>query len=206
MRYLAMASRHISSQIRDIQVAFRAAEIRVLLQQDELRNLTTTAKAMNEKVEMLKGSKKEGMEVRIKQMQETQKDLQSRLDRLLTALMKKASPELSEHETKWFEELKRMKQEVLGVGKYDDGSLVAKAKQLEKEYARITPPLKTLMEKERQRKDKLAQSNGSLGFSQAFNLGQRSNIERLKITSLENEITRLADQLAMTLGKAPPLE
>lgn len=130
IRYLATASRNVSSQVRDIQVAFRAAEIRVQLQKEELRNLTTAARTMNEKVEKLKGPNREGVEARIKRMQETQKDLQTRLDRLLTALMKKASPELSEHETKWFEELKRMKQEVLGVGKYDDGSLVTKAKRV----------------------------------------------------------------------------
>lgn len=39
------------------------------------------------------------------------------------------------------------------------------------------PALKTLMEKEKQRKDKLAETNGTLGFSQAFSFGQRSNIE-----------------------------
>lgn len=93
-------------------------------------SLVNVAKTMNDKVNELKGQRNVGMDARIEQMQRTQKELLARLDRLLTALMKKASPELSEHETKWFEELKRMKQEVLGHGKYDDGSLAAKAKQV----------------------------------------------------------------------------
>lgn len=130
MRYLATVSRHISAQVTDIKVAFRAAQSRTRLQQDEVENLVRAAKAMNDRVEVLKGQRRESTEARIIHIQETQKDLLARLDRLLMAMMKKASPELSEHETKWFEELKRMKQEVLGFGKYDDGSLVAKTKQV----------------------------------------------------------------------------
>jgi hypothetical protein len=54
--------------------------------------------------------------------------LLSRLDRTLQGLMRKASPELSENESRWFEELKRMKNEVLGAGRYDEESLRARAK------------------------------------------------------------------------------
>jgi nucleoporin NUP82 len=39
------------------------------------------------------------------------------------------------------------------------------------------PNLRALKEKEEQRKNKVAETNGSLGFSQAFGFGQRSNIE-----------------------------
>lgn len=39
------------------------------------------------------------------------------------------------------------------------------------------PSLKTLLEKEKQRKNKLAESTQSLGFSQAFEFGERSNLE-----------------------------
>ena len=48
--------------------------------------------------------------------------------REVQGLMKKASPEMSEHEAKWLEELRRMKTEVAGAGKYDDQSLMAKTK------------------------------------------------------------------------------
>jgi nucleoporin NUP82 len=43
-------------------------------------------------------------------------------------IYEKVAPELSEQETKWFEELKRMKAEVLGQGKYDEQSLRARTK------------------------------------------------------------------------------
>jgi nucleoporin NUP82 len=39
------------------------------------------------------------------------------------------------------------------------------------------PSLKALLEREKQRKDKLAESTQGLGFSQAFEYGERSNLE-----------------------------
>jgi hypothetical protein len=39
------------------------------------------------------------------------------------------------------------------------------------------PNLKALLEKEKQRKNKLTESTQSLGFSQAFEFGERSNLE-----------------------------
>jgi nucleoporin NUP82 len=39
------------------------------------------------------------------------------------------------------------------------------------------PSLKALLEREKQRKDKLAESTQGLGFSQAFEFGERSNLE-----------------------------
>ncbi|KAJ3575167.1 hypothetical protein NP233_g1277 [Leucocoprinus birnbaumii] len=206
IRYLATASQHISSQIRDVSVAFRAAQLRTQLQKEELRGLIVAARTMNERAEILKVQRNRETRQRVEQIQETQKELLARLDRLLSAMMKKASPELSEHETKWFEELKRMKAEVIGVGKYDGDSLVVRARQLDKEFARILPSLKALAEKEQQRKDKVAATNGSLGFSQAFGFGQRSNIERNQIDVLEKEVTKLADQLHVSIGKPPRSE
>jgi nucleoporin NUP82 len=67
-------------------------------------------------------------EARWERIQAEQKVLLRRLDRMLQGLMEKASPELSEHETKWFEELKRMKEEISGSGRYDEGSLVARTR------------------------------------------------------------------------------
>lgn len=49
--------------------------------------------------------------------------------------------------------------------------------QLEKEFTRLIPNLKALAEKERRRKEKLLESPQSLGVSQAFELGERSNYE-----------------------------
>ena len=52
------------------------------------------------------------------------------MKRLLEALIKKASPDLNEHETRWFEELKRMKAQVMGVGRYDAESLKMRTRKV----------------------------------------------------------------------------
>ena len=83
---------------------------------------------MLEIVRSLATTRQEEAQARIAKAQETQKALLARSDRVLQGLMKKASPALSENEAKWFEELRRMKEEVVGAGKYDDRSLAAKAK------------------------------------------------------------------------------
>ena len=60
---------------------------------------------------------------RINKVQTEQAHLIKRMNRLLETQIKKASPDLNEHETRWFEELKRMKAQVLGVGRYDSDSM-----------------------------------------------------------------------------------
>lgn len=109
-------------------LAYNAAMARLTLQKSELARLIAKCRDMEFLVERLKGSSKKATEERIAKVQEEQKRLLGRYDRLLQALMEKASPELSEYETKWFEELKRMKQEILGSGKYDEDSLVMRIK------------------------------------------------------------------------------
>jgi nucleoporin NUP82 len=128
--YLLRATEHLSSQVRDINLAYSAVKFRNQLQENELDLHVKVAGILNQKCEKLKGERKSSMDARIERMQTTQKQLLMRLDHLLAALMRQASPELSEHEVKWFEELKRMKLEVLGSGRYDADSLAAKTKQV----------------------------------------------------------------------------
>lgn len=120
---------------------------------------------------------------------------------MLQSLMEKASPDLSEHETKWFEELKRMKEDIIGAGRYDEGSLVARTRLLEQEYARLAPALKNILEKEKLRKDKVVENNQQLGFSQAFEYGERSNLERTRLSSVKQDIVRLALKVDVPLGR-----
>ena len=76
----------------------------------------------------LKGRRVIDATSRVERVKYVQKTLSARSDRILQALVDKASPELSEHETKWFDELKRMKEEIAGAGRYDVGSLEARSK------------------------------------------------------------------------------
>jgi len=100
------------------------------LQKEEMASLIRAAKAMIDKVEKLKVQRKEETQARLRQIREMQKELMVRLNGLLQAFMRKASPELSEHEAKWFEELKEMRAEIVGFGNYDSESLAVRAKQV----------------------------------------------------------------------------
>ncbi|OSD04378.1 hypothetical protein PYCCODRAFT_1433763 [Trametes coccinea BRFM310] len=205
LRYLGTVVEHISAQIRDIQLAHRALETRASLQEKEFkRQRDKCAEMLDTAREM--GLKGKTQLERIARMQETQRALLARLDRALQGLMAKASPELSENETKWFEELRRMKQEVVGASKYDDRSLVARAKLLRREVDRLLPHLKEMREKEEARQKSLIQSREALGLSQAFELGKRSTEERTRISLMEAELLRMANILDISLDRPPTVQ
>ncbi|KAI0650605.1 hypothetical protein C8Q79DRAFT_1063880 [Trametes meyenii] len=205
LRYFGTIVENFSSQIHDVQLAHRSMEARASLQEQEFKRQRERCSEMLDIAKSLGGSEQAHAE-RLARIQETQRALLTRLDRTLQGLMAKASPELSENETKWFDELRRMKQEVIGAGKYDDRSLLARAKLLRKEVDRLVPHLKEMREKEMARKKTLAESREALGLSQAFELGKRSTEERTRISLMEAEILRLANILDVTLGRPPALQ
>ncbi|KAF5393939.1 hypothetical protein D9757_000165 [Collybiopsis confluens] len=203
LRYLATIVTRYSGQIHEIELAQQGAEGRVALQVQELGRLTAKCRELLAIVDKLKGPSGEANLTRIQKVHQEQKILLKRLDRMLQVIMEKASPELSEHETKWFEELKRMKEAILGVGKYDEASLASRIRTLEREYERLMPSLNGLMEKERRRQEKTAEHNRGLGFSQAFEFGERSNYERGRLEELERDVLKLAEKLDVTLNLPP---
>lgn len=197
LRFLGTAVERFESQIHEVQLARRAAEARAELQEQEFARQRAKCQEMFDMMSRSKGLRRVATKEKVIKLQHTQKMLMTRLDRVLQSLMEKASPELSDHETKWFEELRRMKEEVVGSSKYDNRSLAARTKlvcdashalavfclsnwlltatQLHREMERLLPDLKEM--KERERKRRLAESQESLGVSQAFELGKLSNEE-----------------------------
>lgn len=55
--------------------------------------------------------------------------------------------------------------------------------QLKREYERIMPSLKDVVAKEEQRRKRDSDNSRSLGVSQAFELGERSNIEYVELSN-----------------------
>ncbi|KAI0952617.1 hypothetical protein AcV7_008361 [Taiwanofungus camphoratus] len=226
LRFLGTAVERFESQIHEVQLARRAAEARAELQEQEFARQRAKCQEMFDMMSRSKGLRRVATKEKVIKLQHTQKMLMTRLDRVLQSLMEKASPELSDHETKWFEELRRMKEEVVGSSKYDNRSLAARTKlvcdashalavfclsnwlltatQLHREMERLLPDLKEM--KERERKRRLAESQESLGVSQAFELGKLSNEEGVRIGDIEKEILKLADRLDVTLGRPPSLQ
>jgi nucleoporin NUP82 len=65
------------------------------------------------------------------------------------------------------------------------------------------PPLKELEKKTRERKSKQDSGNQGLGASQAFEYGQRSIEEKIRLESLEKDILVLAEKLSLDVGTPP---
>lgn len=65
------------------------------------------------------------------------------------------------------------------------------------------PPLKELDKRARERKSKQEAANLGLGTSQAFEYGQRSIEERIRLESLEKEVLALAEKLSLDVGTPP---
>ncbi|KAG6855012.1 hypothetical protein C0991_005941 [Blastosporella zonata] len=201
LRYLGDVARELANQSAAVRLAVKQGDERVKLQQHEITRMGQKAAQMSTLIENLKGPRRASTEARLKKIQAEQKALLARLDRVLQGMMERASPGISENETKWFEELRRMKGEIMGLGQYDDESLVSRTRLLEREYARLTPSLKEIFEKEKRRNEKVVESNQGLGVSQAFEFGERSNSERIRISEVEKQILDLATKMEVAVGK-----
>ena len=148
LRFLATQVASIMTHIREVLLAHRRVEERVELQtaefariQAKCREMLQLIESLREKVRAIRGAREVGVIGRVERMKETHKELMKRADKILQALMNSASPGLSECETKWFEELGRMKAEVIGAGKFDDGSLKARTALVSKSrFVKNTQP------------------------------------------------------------------
>lgn len=129
LRYLHQQVERFSLAIRDAQSAYKNALQRRDMQMLELQRQMTKIKEVRDKMEKLKGARQRETEERVKQLRESQGALMGRLDAVLQAMMKRANPELTDQEKKWFEELKRMEAEVLGSGGHTSESLRARIAQ-----------------------------------------------------------------------------
>ncbi|KAL6309749.1 hypothetical protein BKA93DRAFT_876721 [Sparassis latifolia] len=204
LRYFATTAEFLTGQMQEVEAAHRASEARAELQFNEFARQRETCLQMLNIIERIKGRRRAEMKQRMERLHEAQKKLSARLDRTLQSLMEKASPELSVHETKWFEELRGMKQEVVGASKFDSRSLTVRAKVLQREVDRLLPNLKEIKEREMERRRNTSENRDVLGLSQAFELGEHSSAERARIGDLEDDILKLAAQLDITLGRPPP--
>lgn len=101
---------------------------RSALQKEEYERQTRKFQEVMDKVKELKGERREKTLRRVEEVKGEMNGLLARMKRVLGMIARKANPELSEVERKWFEELERMKGQVLGHGRYDEGSLVSRGK------------------------------------------------------------------------------
>lgn len=65
------------------------------------------------------------------------------------------------------------------------------------------PSLKELDLKEQERRSKQDAANRGLGISQAFEYGQRSIEEKVRLENLEKQVLLLAEKLSLDIGNPP---
>ena len=221
MRYLGQTVEHLRAQIDSVKYANAMAEAQVQIQTSEFHRQVRQVQQVLVMLELSRTKRYSAWKERVERVRKTQDELLERLDGMLRVYMRNVAPELSEQETKWFEELKRMKAEVLGQGRYDEQSLRARTKdvsciapqafscgslnslQLRREYDRIMPSLKELDKKEQEQRSKRSAVNQGLGVSQAFEYGQRSIEERVRLENLEKRVLSLAERLSLDVGSPP---
>jgi nucleoporin NUP82 len=128
MRYLGQTVEHLRAQMDSVKYANTMADAQVQIQTMEFHRQVRQVQQILVMLETSRTKRSAAWKERVEKVRKTQDELLERLDRALRIYMRKVAPELSEQETKWFEELKRMKAEVLGQGKYDEQSLRARTK------------------------------------------------------------------------------
>jgi nucleoporin NUP82 len=126
MRALGLAVESIRQQIDSVRSAHREADTRASLQQRELARQQETCASILASLDRLKNVLPARTQHRLETARENQVEILSRTERILRKLAQEASPELNEHERRWFEELRRMKAEICGTGRFDADSLKAR--------------------------------------------------------------------------------
>jgi len=137
MRYLGQTVEHLRAQMDSVKCANAIAEAQVQLQTLEFHRQVHQVQRILLTLEVSRTKRSAGWQERVEKVRKTQDEILERLDKTLRIYMRKVAPELSEQESKWFDELKRMKAEVLGQGKYDEQSLRVRTKLVSTIWSRF---------------------------------------------------------------------
>jgi nucleoporin NUP82 len=194
LRQLSTTVESFQKLMQAVQRAQRETEARATLQrQEHARQKAEYTKVLG-LLQTLRAKRQDDAQRKLDALRAKHAEMLKRTEAVLKRLMLRASPELNEHETRWFHELSRMKEEVYGFDKYDDQSLNAKADrvslcsscsldncsfappQLRIEVDRLMPQLSEVKAHEPARWELVTKAD-LLGTSQAFQLGIRSQSE-----------------------------
>jgi nucleoporin NUP82 len=125
-RQLAETVDNFKRHMHEVQLAHRDVESRAALQRQELARQQETHSKL---LALLKRQQERNdtSTRRLEAARGKQKDIFGKTDRILKAMLVRASPDLSENETRWFSELNRMRHEIMGADQYDERSLNSRA-------------------------------------------------------------------------------
>jgi nucleoporin NUP82 len=135
LRFFSSKVDEIVTSIHSVESAYRQANARIELQHEELDRQVTKVNEIRVLLGELRGARQDRIDARTHAIQAGQQALIARLDRVLAEHMKRANPTLSDHETKWFDELGRIREQVLGAGRYDEASLRARVQAVRHDHS-----------------------------------------------------------------------
>ena len=153
---------HVSTTqtvIRDLVSAADSVQSRLELQMRELSRQVDKLAELEKLRSDLGKSVSGGTEGRLRRAEEKQRELLARTDRVLQRLVESHQPSISTYERKWFDELERLEEQVVGRREDDDddedeadetraASLEMRAKHVEAMFAALRPGLEELKRKE----------------------------------------------------------
>lgn len=137
LRFFSSKVDEIVTSTHVVESAFRQVNARVDLQHEELGRQVIKVNEIRVLLGELRGARQDRIDARTHAIQAGQQALVARLDRVLAELMKRANPTLSDHETKWFDELGRIREQVLGAGRYDEASLRARVQAVRRDCSSL---------------------------------------------------------------------
>lgn len=135
LRFFSRKVDEIVTSIHSVEFAYRQANARIELQHEELDRQVTKVNEIRVLLGELRGARQDRIDARTRAIQAGQQALIARLDRVLAEHMKRANPTLSDHETKWFDELGRIREQVLGAGRYDEASFRARVQAVRRDHS-----------------------------------------------------------------------
>ncbi|BGP22116.1 hypothetical protein JCM10295v2_000994 [Rhodotorula toruloides] len=173
--------KHVSAvqdAVRDLVSAADSVQGRLELQMKELaRQVGKLGELDSLRGELGESVGATGLEGRLRTVEEKQRALLARTDRVLQRLVESHQPEISAHERKWFDELERLEGQIVGD---ESGSLESRTRRLEAMLEALRPGLDELKRKEE------AGAGGAMATS-----GRKGGMGEVQVKALE---ARLADE------------
>ncbi|KAG8820318.1 hypothetical protein FRC17_010202 [Serendipita sp. 399] len=205
LRQFATAVATLAEYHRTLNVTAGILEERVFLLTKERDRQSAVAMTLKSRTEKLVGRDGVGGQRQVtlakyNRISSIQPTLLKRIDWVLQRLMDTYNGALTEKERQWFDELKRMRKQVLSSA--DGSSLVSKTEMLSKQLELLMPTVQEINKKEKAIKEEQNHSN-KLGTKQMLDIGRKLGSEDIHIKETVSKIQTLASRMGLATAGLP---
>lgn len=195
VRYLGKNVERFRTEIQDMTRSANTVQLRIELQHVELKRQLAKLQEMYALVARLKGTSQGSMKNRLEKVTRAQNELLERATKVLQQLMDSFSPQLSDFERQWFDELRRMSVDVTG----GTGGLKARTDMLSGQLNLLRPGIQEMVEaeaKERERKSRHSSLPSGMGTAQQKAIQKRVNDQKAQLEAARLRAEDLAEKMA----------